>query len=304
MKIKNLWKSALLLVVSGLLGACGAAPEYADSYTDFLPPEDAAAEKVFGEVTSGRGSNPAAVAYDTAGSALQPAGDLDRMIIWNASIYVTVEDTESAIELVQDLAHDRGGYTVSTESWLDNDQLHARLTIRVPAEGFEEAMRELRRLALEVDRETANSEDVTDQYVDLESRLRHLEAKEEQLLQFLEEAEDTEAVLAVYGHLSQTQAEIEQVKGRMTYLQKLSAMATITIELYPEEAEPPVVEEGWKPGRTLRNAARALVGALEAVGNGIIWIAIYVLPIILLLALPIALAFWLLRRRKARRSTG
>jgi hypothetical protein len=203
---------------------------------------------------------------------------------------------------VRALALDLDGYTVNLESWLLDDQLHARLTIRVPAGSFEEAMGKLRDLAVEVDRESSNSEDVTDQYIDLESRLRHLEAKEEQLLEFMAEAEDTEAVLAVYEHLSATQAEIEQVKGRMRYLDQLSAMATITVELYPEEAEPQVVEEGWKPGRTLRRAARALVSALEALGNAIIWFGIYVLPILVVVALPIVLLLWLLRRRKGRRA--
>jgi hypothetical protein len=164
-------------------------------------------------------------------------------------------------------------------------------------------MAQLRDLALKVNRESASSQDVTDEYVDLESRLRHLEAKEAQLLEFLAEAEDTESVLAVYDHLSQTQAEIEQVKGRMTYLKTLSAMATIAAELHPEEAELPVIEESWKPARTVRSATRALVSTFEALANIAIWLAIYLLPLLLLLALPVAVVLWALRRRKKRRQS-
>jgi hypothetical protein len=77
-------------------------------------------------------------------------------------------------------------------------------------------------------------------------------------------------------------------------------MATISVELHPEEVEPPVVEEGWKPGTTLRNAARALVSTLELLANAAIWIAIYLLPVLLLIALPVALVGWLVRRRRKR----
>ena len=242
-----------------------------------------------------------------AGSGYAPGADysqaqVDRMIIWNADISLTVEDTEASIGQVQAVAQGLGGYTVATDSWKSDDQLYARLTLRVPAAKFEVAMAQLRGLALEVNRESANSEDVTDQYVDLDSRLRHLEAKEAQLSKFLEDAEDTEAVLAVYDHLAETQAEIEQVKGRMAYLEKLSAMATINVELYPEEAPPEVVDDGWKPGFTLRNAARALVNTLKAIGDIVIWLAIYVLPVLLLLALPVAVVVWVVRRRRRKRA--
>jgi Flp pilus assembly protein TadB len=108
-------------------------------------------------------------------------------------------------------------------------------------------------------------------------------------------------VLAVYEHLAQTQAEIEQVKGRMAYLEKLSAMATISIELVPEEAEVQVIEQSWRPGHTLRNAARALVSTLEALANLGIWVVVFLLPVVLLVGVPLLVLVWLVRRRRRRR---
>ncbi len=284
----------LLLLVAALV-ACGPV---AEPQVGYAPVE---VTKIVEEVVV---EKEIAADYDagvaSAGAGYSPQ-EVEQMIIWNASISLMVEDTKEAMGQVQAVARELGGRTIGSESWLSDDQLHAQLTIRVPAEKFEEAMAQLRDLALEVNRESASSEDVTDQYVDLVSRLRHLEAKEAQLLEFLDQAEDTEAVLAVYEHLAQTQAEIEQVKGRMDYLTKLSAMATISVELYPEEAELPVVEEGWKPGRTLRDAARALVSTLEGVGDAIIWFAIYVLPVLLVIAVPLAVIVWGVRRWRRRR---
>ena len=298
MNRKRIAVRGVILVALALVtvSACavGSEPQYA------LAPEVREVVVVEKEVAAG-------AAFDDEMTSNTAFGDakVERMIIWNADISMTVEDAQETMDAIQAAARGLGGYTVSSESWLSNDQLHARLTIRVPAERFEETMARLRDMAVEITHESANSDDVTDQYVDLESRLRHLEAKEAQLLEFMDEAEDTEAALAVYDHLAQTQAEIEQVKGRMTYLEKLSAMATITAELRPEEAPVDILEEGWKPGRTLRSAARALVNTLQTLGDLFIWLAFYMLPILLLLAVPVVLVVWLARRwRRRKRKAG
>jgi len=249
------------------------------------------------------------VAYDqsnTGDSAAQAQNSqTDRMIIWTADITLTVKDTEQSISAVLALARELGGYAVGTESWVQSELLYARLTIRVPADQYETAMARLRDQALKVEHENANSQDVTEEYVDLESRLRALLAKEAQLTKLMDQAEDTEAVLAVYEQLSATQVEIEQVKGRMSYLENLSAMATITVNLNPEVPEAPVIEEGWRPGSTLRSAARALVNALKGLGDLVIWVIVFLLPTLLLISLPIALAFFLIRMwRRRKRSKG
>jgi hypothetical protein len=293
---KTLTRLVSLVLLLSMLAACGAAsggrgaPEPAVELATVQKEVRSAGDSYAGGVTSA--------------NADHDQTQIEQMIIWNATISLTVKDTQESMDATQAIARELGGYMIGSESWLSDEQLYVTLTIRVPANRFEEAMIQLRDLALKVNRESATSEDVTDQYVDLESRLRHLEAEEAQLLEFLKQAEDTEAVLAVYDHLSETQAEIEQVKGRMAYLEKLSAMATITVELYPEEAELPVVEEGWKPVRTLRSAARSLVSTLQGLGDAIIWFAIYLLPVLLIIALPIALLIWAVRRwRRGRHPT-
>ncbi|MBN1139793.1 MAG: DUF4349 domain-containing protein [Anaerolineae bacterium] len=286
--------TSLVVLLVAVLAACGAsaAPDYSPAPEPVLIAEQAMAG-----------------GYDEAnasGSAAEPqTGQMDRMIIWTADIVLTVQDAGQAISDVLALASEMGGYAVNTESWIRDDLLYARLTIRVPAAQFEPTMAHLRDQALKVEHESANSQDVTEEYVDLESRLRALQAKEAQLTKLMDRAEDTEAVLAVYEQLSATQLEIEQVKGRMSYLENLSAMATITVNLNPEQPEAPVIEEGWRPGSTLRSAARALVNALKGLGNLIIWGIVFLLPILLLIALPIVAAFLLFRfwHRRSRSKT-
>jgi hypothetical protein len=292
---RNMKKRAIgltsLVVLLAILAACGASTEPAAS----PPREPLVVEQAV------------AAEHDqaNAGSSVAPPQDdqTNRMIIWTADIVLTVKDTEQAISDVLALAREMDGYAVNTESWIQNDLLYARLTIRVPAAQFEPAMARLRDEGLKVEHESANSQDVTEEYVDLESRLRALQAKEAQLTALMDQAEDTEAVLAVYEQLSATQIEIEQVKGRMGYLEKLSAMATITVNLNPEQPELPVVEDGWRPGSTLRSAARALVNALKGLGNMVIWGIIFLLPILLLIALPIVIIFLAIRLWRRRKGS-
>jgi len=281
-----------LAVLIAILAACGANAERVT-----MPGGD-----------TGAVEPPAVAEHDLAnsgGSTAQPqTAQVDRMIIWTADISLTVKDTEQAVSDVLALAGEMGGYAVNTESWIQGELLYARLTIRVPAAQYEPAMARLRDLGLKVEHESANSQDVTEEYVDLESRLRALQAKEAQLTKLMDQAEDTEAVLAVYEQLSATQVEIEQVKGRMSYLEKLSAMATITVNLNPEQPEAPVIEEGWRPGSTLRSAARALVNTLKGLGNVIIWGIVFLLPILLVIAVPILVAFLLFRLWHRRRRSN
>ena len=286
--------ASLALVLTGALAACGAR-----SLPQAAPPLEGVSTEVTKVVEAGQAN--------ASGDALQlPGGraQVERMIIWTADIVLTVKDSKQAIGDVLAAARELGGYVVNTESWLDNDLLYARLTVRVPADKFEEAMAGLRDMGLKVERESANSDDVTEEYVDLEARLRALGAKEAQLTKLMDQAEDTEAVLAVYERLSATQTEIEQVKGRMSYLEKLSAMATITVTLNPEQPERPVVEEGWRPLSTVRNAARSLVGTLQGLGNVVIWFIVYVLPVLLVIVAPIAILLLvirlLLRRKRSK----
>jgi PKD repeat protein len=92
-------------------------------------------------------------------------------------------------------------------------------------------MKALRKLAVEVSSESTSSKDVTEEYVDLSTKLRNLEATEEQLLKIMEKAETVEDILNVQRELSKTRGEIEQTKGRMQYLERTSATSLIEVNL-------------------------------------------------------------------------
>ena len=226
-----------------------------------------------------------------------------RLIIRQADLQLVVEDPEAAQETINTLVDELGGYTVTSE-WIKYDEgVRIDLTVRVPAEELDGVLARLRTLALEVRRQTVTGEDVTEEYTDQQSQLRHLEATEARLLTFLDEAEDTEATLAVYSELRQVQGEIEQIKGRIQYLEDASAMSSIRIELIPDELAQPISVAGWRPQGTLRNAAQALIRALQFLVNALIWAVVFILPTMLLVfGLPAVVLIWLVRRRRRQRS--
>ncbi len=246
-------------------------------------------------------------AYSGGGADAVAAANIattERMVVRTADLDLIVPDTEKAMDDIQAMARELGGYVVSVEAYQYQEGRQATVTFRVPAERLDAALDRLRAMATTVRRESVSGQDVTDQYVDLQSRLRHLEAKEKQLLEFLDRAEDTEAILAVYEHLSQTQAEIEQVKGRMQYLENQAALATVTVRLTPDALAQPLDTGGWNLPATVRSAVEALLNVLEFFVKALIYIVIVVLPVLILLALPVMGIFllvrWLVRRGRRR----
>ncbi len=150
-------------------------------------------------------------------------------------------------------------------------------------------------MALEVRQDKVSTQDVGQEYVDLESRLRALELRARKLEEFVNKAEDTESLLRVYNELSATQQEIEQVKGRMRYLEHLVAMATIQVGLTPDELAKPIELPGWHPDSTAKRAIERLVLTLQGLATVLIWVFLYLVPILLVL-FALAYLAWLMMR--------
>jgi hypothetical protein len=260
---------ALILVVTGcaMRSAPTAEPQYAEA-----PREEMAVEQEWGGATG-------SAVYDVDAVNLQ-AAEPTKMIIYNADLSLVVKDSGVAEEDITKMVEGLEGYVSNSSSYSYSGGLRRiTLTLRLPAEKFNEAMSALRDMAMEVTQETIGTQDVTQEYVDLESRLRALEAKADRLEELMDQAEDTEAVLAVYDQLSQTQLEIEQTKGRMQYLERSAAMATITVSLTPDELSQPLEVAGWHPGGVAKESLQALIKAFQWLINALIRIVILIIPV-------------------------
>lgn len=265
------------------------------------------AEEAWEATAAPRAPEEEAAAGEGGGRAVDQAST-ERLIIRNASLDIVVPDTEETVDAVKALVSEMNGYVVDSNLDRYQEGLRAHLKVRVPAEDLDQALEQIRELATEVRRESISGQDVTEEYVDLQSRLRYLEATEERLLEFLEEAEDTEAALAVYEQLQDIQADIEQVKGRMQYLEQSAAMATITLDITPDELAQPIQVGGWHPEGTLRDAFESLIKVLQFLVDALIVIVVLIIPVIAVITLPLVGLFLLIRglirRRRSRKDEG
>ena len=230
--------------------------------------------------------------------------ETQRMIVRRADLRIIVSDTSKAVAAVTKAVEASGGYVSDSNLWREGELLRAKLTLRVPSDKLTATLASIRTVAKRVENETISSEDVSQEYVDLDSHVRNLEATEGELLELLKVARVNSRkatdILEVHEQISLIRGQIEQAKGRMRYLSQVTAMSAITLEAVPDAIAQPVVEPGWQPLVVAKDASRALVGVMQSLANAAIWLVIYVVPIFGMLALVIVGLWKLSRRSRAR----
>lgn len=253
----------------------------------------------------------------SADNLAQDAVPIARKIIARATMTIVVEDTDAIVNSIQQELNRIGGYVSQANLYRSryggDERLQGNMTLRVPAEELESVMMQLEQMAVEVNDKTINREDITDQYSDVDARLRNLQSTENELREMLAEVRakpdaTPEDILTVYRHLTEIRGQIEQAQGRKNTFDNLVSLSSLELSLTPNWTTIPVVEEGWQPSRTIRNASRELVGALQDLADAAIWFIIFLLPILLLIAIPFVIiviairALWRwLRRGKNKR---
>lgn len=318
-----------LLAAALLLAACGAAPSAAPAVDEFAQPAapqslndsgapaapEAGKSAVGSLEAQSQSDMPGAeVVVQTGADALTVAQTSNRMVIKNGEARLLVEDADNAIDRALQVVGDVNGYIISSRSWYQTgpdgkNYKYATVTIGVPADQFETAMRRFRALALRVLDENASGQDVSDEYVDLQSQLVNLEATRDRIRKFLEDAQSVEESLRVNNELSKIEAEIEKVKGRMNYLSNRSAFSTITVTFEPDipplpptptrTPAPTATPQPWNPGDTFESATKSLTSIYQVLVELAIWIFIVIVP---LLAPPV-LVIWGIYKLATRKKT-
>lgn len=290
-----------IIIIALLLSACGAAQR-----SSLGPVESGYAdEAIFAEAPAEGGRD-----FDTQSKFASNAVDsTERIVIKNASMEIVVNIPDESMQRISDMAEEMGGFVVSANLYQsrtsDGQEVpRASITIRVPAEKLQEA---LDRIEAESDRlplnKNINSQDVTSDYTDLQSRLANLEAAEAQLMQIMESANRTEDVLNVFEQLTQVREQIEVLQGQIQYLENSAKLSAISVELIPNEAVQPITIGGWEPVGVVKEAIQSLIVALQWLVNVGIWLILFLLPILLIIGIPLFLLIrWL--RKRGRKGEG
>jgi Domain of unknown function (DUF4349) len=291
-------KIALLFFIPFLLAACSAVPQNetftgegaAPQVEEFLP-----ADSDLG----GRSLN------DAANPPAQPA---ERLVIKNANLSIVVPEPEESLTAITRMAEGMDGFVVSSnlfQTTLDTGEEipRATITVRVPADRLNEATAQIEESASQVLSKNVSGDDVTQEYTDLQSRLRNLEAAETQLMAIMEDANRTEDVINVFNQLTSIREQIEVTKGRIQYLEQSAALSAITVDIIADAAVQPLNIGGWQLAGVAKNAIQALINALKFMAKAVIWLLLFLLPTLLVLAVPVLLLVWLVRSWRRRRAT-
>ena len=167
--------------------------------------------------------------------------EVERKIIYTAHIELVVKELETAIAEVKQLVQGHKGYIAKSEVRGQVGQRRtAEYVLRVPVNNFTALQEGLLQLGF-AERNTMESQDVTEEYVDVEARLQVLKREEEALRKLLQESTSRSDLLQTREHLLQVCAQIERAQGRLNLLSRMTALSTIHLKLWEEHNyRPPV----------------------------------------------------------------
>lgn len=281
---------ALLLLAASLLVACAGDDESSAPQTDSdgVTSGDSGSTESKGEdgVSVAPGAPaPGVEGGATGGGSVNLPSTLNRTIIRTGSVELTVDSVAESFDQVRNLAEAAGGFVAESSFRGSDEDQSATLRLRVPAGEFGNIIASLEDLAVEVRSATSSSQDVTEEFTDLESSLRNLRAVEQQYLTLLGQAREINDILLVQDRLIWVRNDIEQIEGRLKLLGNLADLATINVSLYPVTAEADDSGDGF--GDQIADAWDSSLETLAAVGTGIAVVLVWswwLIPVLLVLA--------------------
>ncbi|MGB3682645.1 MAG: DUF4349 domain-containing protein [Rubrobacteraceae bacterium] len=227
------------------------------------------------------------------GELPQTDRDFERKIIKTADLGLRSKDVRGSAAKAQRIVADFGGNVQSSRIERGGGPVTAELVLQVPAPEFENALEGLRGLGERVATDSVGGEDVTEEFVDLESRERNLLAAEQSLLKLYNEAENVNDSLSIQRELTNVRDRIERVQGRIKYLEQRTDSSRIEITIQPTRDETPP-ETGWAPLQVAGKSWDASLVILQGLANTAISVAVFSWWIV---PLPIAGFAWWRQRR-------
>jgi len=276
--IKNNWKYFLLILLIVFLLRDRITPvNRGVSYDLALPSAGGVAKSLIAPV-------PREVA---------PVDTQDRLVIKDTSLSLVVKDVTKTIADIETVAKDLGGYLVNSYLSRPEEGGSGTIVVRVPESRRAEVLNTFRKLAVKVVSESIVGTDVTDEYVDLQSRLEVLLQTKAKFQDIMNRATAINDLLNVQRELINLQSQIDSLKGQQKYYEQSAKLTKITVYLSTDELSLPYAPtDSWRPKVIFKQAIRSLVANFRQLGTAAIWLLVYS-PVILPL---IALALWLRKK--------
>lgn len=230
----------------------------------------------------------------------------DRKIVRNAELNLEADSPEQAQQKITTIAESKGGFVVESQQSSSDIKVTTRdivtMTVRVPAQKFSEALDEIRKTSSRVVVETVKGEDVTEEFIDIEARLKAKKALEQQFVEIMKRANSVDDALSVQTQLAEVRGDIEKIEGRKRFLENQASLSTIKIRL-----QTPTAFSASSSGFFYRLTESFSAGFDFALNFilGLVTILIAILPFALFIALPVYLVIrYVIRKQKRKRSVG
>ncbi len=168
----------------------------------------------------------------------------ERKVKYTAHLNAVIQNTEDTMETLKREAEMKNGYMIESSVSEYEETKETHLSFRIPQAEFESFLTIIKNHVKTITSEQVSGTDVTDEYVDLQSRLKAKQQVADRFLQLLNEAEKMEDVIQISKELGNIQEEIEQLQGRIQYLENQTDYATV--HLYLQEKKTPEVSSKSK----------------------------------------------------------
>jgi hypothetical protein len=217
--------------------------------------------------------------YEADDSQVLPQAD--KKIIKNGNLNLKVDRVDAAAAKIAEIAKGNSGEVFSSNFYQSSRNVKSgTVTVKVPVVNFEKTFAEIKKVATLVLQESTSGQDVTEQYVDLKAQLVNKQAEEQSFLKILDQAQKIDDVLAVTRELARVRGTIEQLQGKMKYLESQTDMSTILVSL-TEDANITVVDS-WRPWQVVKESLNSLVKGLEGFVDSLIRFIVVVIPFLII----------------------
>ena len=286
--------------------------------TSSIQPEPAAAEQITRTAApkgAGRGSgngggNDRLVTQQTTLNQVEtsqaPPVAITRKIVRHADLQMETDAPEQAQQKITAIAESKGGFVVESQQSSSDMRTSTRdtvtMTVRVPADKFNETLEEIRKQASRVVVETVKSDDVTEEFIDIEAQLKAKKSLEAQFLEIMKRANTVEDALGVQRQLAEVRGEIERIEGRKRFLENQTSLSTIKIRLQTPAA---LTANSAGFGYRLKESFGSGLEAALSFILGLVSFVIAILPFLIFIALPVYLIVrYILKKRRKEKTTS
>jgi hypothetical protein len=223
---------------------------------------------------------------------------IERKIIRNGKLTIETDSPTSGQSKITSIAESLGGFVITSEFKQGGTSASESviITVRVPATQFNEALEKIRTTGNQVLDENVTGQDVTEEFLDLEARIKTKKALEAQFLEIMKQAKNVSDALEVQTEISNVRTEIERMEGRKRFLQNQASLSTITITL---KTPPPIIvsTSTSKFGQSIKQAFAEGIDLAALIVLGLIRLIIVLIPIALFIFLPLGLILRFIVRR-------